>query len=411
MLSKFLQSQKNLYVQPRMGMASLRDMQKGLKAVKELDALTIGTITLDSYTRTQQFEKAEKALRSGLDLNGFPLLAYSQEEIADNLSCLMEKDFFIQVRHGTANPEQIFKHLVKSHLFLTEGGPISYCLPYSQSPLKNSINSWKKGCEILARYPLQSHLESFAGCILGQLCHPTILVAVGILEGLFFQKNGLRDISLSYAQHYNIFQDVAAVAALKRLAQLYFSKEVAWHIVIYTFMGIFPQTLKGHEEILKESVSLAKISEAKRLIVKTHDESSQIPSVKSNLEALKKAYEYSHTFLPLFNYDKEEEEIIFFQSKAIIECVLNLHQELETGLFKAFNQGYLDVPFCLHQDNLRLATCAIDPKGYLQWVSTGKLPIKVKPTQHFLQKNKLNSQKFMEMLEYNRIKFDFQKSS
>ena len=406
MLSRFLKSNENLYVQPRMGMASLQNMKKGLIAVKELDASTVGTITLDSYTRTQQFEKAEKALRSGLDLNGFPLLCYSHQKIKEELSCLIENDFLIQVRHGTAHPEKIFQYLVECNLFLTEGGPVSYCLPYGRSSLKDSIHSWEKGCQILAKYSPKSHLESFAGCILGQICHPTIRVALGILEGLFFQENGLLDISLSYAQHYSISQDIAAIFALKKLAQHYFSKNMAWHVVVYTFMGIFPQTLKGHQDILRESVYLARSTNVKRIIVKTHEESFQIPSIKSNLKALKKAYEYSLTSLPTMTYDRDEEQIIFSQAKAIIDCVLNLHKKLNVGLLIAFQKGYLDVPFCLHQDNLRLATCEIDSKGYLQWVSIGNLPFKITEEQNHLKHNALSSHRFLEMLRYNQIKFD-----
>ena len=81
MLSEFLKTHSGLYVQPRMGMASLGDMQKGIKSVRDLKIPAIGTITLDSYTRMGQFEEAKKAVRAGLDLNGFPLLAYSCQEI------------------------------------------------------------------------------------------------------------------------------------------------------------------------------------------------------------------------------------------------------------------------------------------------------------------------------------------
>lgn len=406
-LSEFLKTHSGLYVQPRMGMASLEDMQKGIKSVRDLKVPTIGTITLDSYTRMGQFEEAKKALRVGLDLNGFPLLAYSHQEIIENLSSLACKDFLIQVRHGTAKPEKIFKRLVQCELFLTEGGPVSYCLPYSRTPLEEAISSWKKACLILADYPTKSHLESFAGCILGQLCHPSILVALGVLEALFFQKNGLRDISLSYAQQYNFSQDLAAVSALKRLAHLYLSKEISWHIVVYTFMGLFPETRKGYERILQESVQLAALSGAKRLIVKTHEESYQIPSVDSNLAALTQAYDFYSLSPKNVDYDQEEEEHIFSQSKTLIDVVLNLDKEIEKGLYKAFKTGYLDVPFCLHPDNHRLATCGIDQNGYLQWISPGKLPIKIRNERfHSLPISTLTSHQFLQMLEFNRKKFD-----
>jgi len=411
-LSKFLKTRSGLYVQPRMGMGSLKSMQMGIQAVKDLPAPTLGTITLDSYTRMGQFDEAEKALQAGLDLNGFPILAYPPCEIMNHLSCLGSDDFLIQVRHGTANPEKIFEQLVRSQLFLTEGGPISYCLPYGQLPLKDAIASWERSCLILADYPTKSHLESFAGCLLGQLCHPSILVSLGILEALFFQQNGLKDISLSYAQNYSLAQDLAAVSALKRLADHYLSKEIYWHIVIYTFMGLFPETDRGFEIILKESAQLAVLSGARRLIVKTLEESRQIPTVSSNLNALKKAHEFSASPPEDVAYDWEEEDLIFSQSKALIESVLNLSPDIGTGLYIAFQKGYLDVPFCLHPDNRHLATCTIDQKGYLQWISLGKLPIEIKRGKFSSSAIPvLTSQKFLEMLAFNRQKFDAPQAS
>ena len=165
---------------------------------------------------------------------------------------------------------------------------------------------------LLADYP-QAHLESFAGCLLGQLCHPSILVSLGILEALFFEQNGLKDISLSYAQNYNLTQDLAAISALRRLADRYLSEKTCRHIVVYTFMGLFPETGTGYEKILKESVHLAILSGAKRLIVKTHEESRHIPTVASNLAALKKAYECSSCVSEQdVSYDREEEELMKF---------------------------------------------------------------------------------------------------
>jgi methylaspartate mutase epsilon subunit len=238
------------------------------------------------------------------------------------------------------------------------------------------------------------------------------LVSLGILEALFFQQNGLKDISLSYAQNYSLAQDLAAVSALKRLADHYLSKEIYWHIVIYTFMGLFPETDRGFEIILKESAQLAVLSGARRLIVKTLEESRQIPTVSSNLNALKKAHEFSASPPEEVPYDWEEEDLIFSQSKALIESVLNLSPDIGTGLYIAFQKGYLDVPFCLHPDNRRLATCTIDQKGYLQWISLGKLPIEIKRGKFSSSAIPvLTSQKFLEMLAFNPQKFDAPQAS
>ena len=61
-----------LVVQPRMGMSDPRRMAEGLRAVAAVPAATVGTITLDSYTRVSDHAAARAAVRSGAALNGFP---------------------------------------------------------------------------------------------------------------------------------------------------------------------------------------------------------------------------------------------------------------------------------------------------------------------------------------------------
>lgn len=61
-----------LVVQPRMGMATAEAMAQGLAAVRAADARTVGTMTLDSYTRVGDHDGARRALRQGEALNGFP---------------------------------------------------------------------------------------------------------------------------------------------------------------------------------------------------------------------------------------------------------------------------------------------------------------------------------------------------
>lgn len=129
-----------------------------------------------------------------------------------------------------------------------------------------------------------------------------------------------------------------------------------------------------------------------------------IPTLKTNLTSLKKAYDFStSSFLPVA-HDSAEEEIIFSQAKTLIESTLNLDSNISISLYKAFKSGFLDVPFCLHPDNRRLTSCAIDNNGYLQWISTGNLPLK--PIKSSINLPSLTSQQFLKMLAFNRQKFD-----
>ena len=144
------------------------------------------------------------------------------------------------MRHGSAPAENIVTTMIEVGLDCTEGGPVSYCLPYGRTPLRRAVPEWARCCELLADTG-SAHLESFGGCLLGQLCPPSLLVATSILEGLFFRRHGLRSISLSYAQQTHAGQDLEALRALRTLAGEFFAG-LDWHVVLYTYMGVFPRS-------------------------------------------------------------------------------------------------------------------------------------------------------------------------
>lgn len=58
-----------------------------------------------------------------------------------------------------------------------------------------------------------------------------------------------------------------------------------------------------------------------------------------------------------------------------MEAVLNLDHDLGRAFVRAFERGYLDVPYCLHPDNAGRARGHIDRAGRLAWTDLGALPI------------------------------------
>lgn len=192
-----------LVVQPRMGFSDPARMRAGLGATKAANATTVGTLTLDSFTRVGDFATADRALRERRPLNGYPIVNFPTATTEAMLAGIRDRHFPVQVRHGSSLPGRIIDALIEAGLDATEGGPISYCLPYSRTPIGQSVQAWQEACEKLATLRergVEPHLESFGGCMLGQLCPPSLLIAITVLEGLFFRRHGLRSISLSYAQ-------------------------------------------------------------------------------------------------------------------------------------------------------------------------------------------------------------------
>jgi glutamate mutase epsilon subunit len=377
------QAAGRLVVQPRMGMADPAAMRAGLEAVRDSTATTVGTLTLDSYTRVGDEESARNAVRNHLPLNGYPITVLPTDVTADVLTGAGSMP--VQVRHGSARPGPIFRAMIANQLDTSEGGPVSYCLPYGRVPLAESVSAWRDATAMLAAAsPGRAHLETFGGCMLGQLCPPSMLVAISALEALFFAESGIRSVSLSYAQQTHADQDVGALRALDALADRLLPDDVTRHLVMYTYMGVFPATNQGAGRLLTQSAISAVRGGAGRLIVKTAAEAHRIPTVSENIEALEiaataaalqhrtQAGEPDGTRSTHWSADADE---ILDEAQTLVSAVLQGGEDIGTALVRAFRRGILDVPFCLHEDNLGETQGFIDDDGRLRWASTGRLPL------------------------------------
>ncbi|MFJ7254130.1 methylaspartate mutase [Streptomyces sp. NPDC098085] len=380
------QARGQLVVQPRMGFSDPARMRRGLLATKGACDAVAGTLTIDSYTRVADEPSVVRALAARTPLNGYPITSYSPHTSRWVLDGVHDAGFPVQVRHGSARPQRIIAALGRLGLDATEGGPVSYCLPYGRTPLVDSVRNWQESCERLAELRAtgaEPHLETFGGCMLGQLCPPGLLVAISALEALFFHRAGLRSISLSYAQQTSQEQDTEAVAALRRLAAELLP-DTDWHIVLYTYMGLYPRTAEGARDLLERSAELAVRTGAARLIVKTADEAHRIPTVAANVAALRTAAAAADRAcrtspavspqLPVGGGTPADNEV-YAEARTLVDAVLGLDADLGQGLLKAFERGFLDVPYCLHPDNAGRTRSHIDSAGRLTWAETGAMPL------------------------------------
>lgn len=368
----------SLVVQPRMGFSDPARMREGLIAVRDSRAVTVGTITVDSYTRLGEEVAAQAALADGVALNGFPLTSHDWRTVRAMLKGIHGPGFPVQVRHGSPRPQRIVGQMIRVGLGATEGGPVSYCLPYGRYPLRRSMENWRVACDMLAEAGSAGfvpHLETFGGCLLGQLCPPALLVAVSALEGLFFRQRGLSSISLSYAQQTSRRQDELALSALRRLACELLPADTEWHIVLYTYMGLYPRTRTGALRLLAESADLAVRSGAARVVVKSAAEAYQIPAIDENVEALEAAAEAAARAGRAQVPHALGDNAVYTQARALVDAVLNLAADAGEGLVRAFELGWLDVPYCLHPDNARRARSYVDRSGWLRWADVGRMPI------------------------------------
>ena len=394
---------RRLVVQPRMGFGEPDAMRAGLLAVRSAGLpAAVGTVTLDSYTRQGQHDRAAMALSAGVDLNGYALVALGAERGTRMLEGVGTPDFPIQVRHGSPFPEEIFATMLEIGLTASEGGPASYSLPYGRQPLTATLAAWRQACQTLAAAP-EGHLESFGGCMLGQLCPPALLVALSVLECVFFAEHGVASVSASYAQQTSAEQDTEALLALRALLAEHLPG-VDWHVVLYTYMGLFPSSESGARSLLRDSARLAVRTGTERLIVKTTAEAHRIPTVAENVAALTDAHRAAAVFRPAAA-SRATDSQVYWDAKTLIDTVRGSAPSLAEALPLAFERGVLDVPFCLHPDNRNETRCVVGSDGRLEWWDVGRMPLRGSAAVR-AGRPALDHQTLIEDLEYQRRRYD-----
>jgi methylaspartate mutase epsilon subunit len=391
-----------------MGMADPETMTAGIAAVAGLDLATVATITVDSYTRVGDHAAAARAVASGLALNGFPLVSHGAERTARVAAAAGHVP--VQVRHGSAAPGAIFRMMGEAGLTASEGGPVSYCLPYGRTPLAEAVAHWAQATDTLGELVRhrggRAHLETFGGCLLGQLCPPSLLVAMSLLEAMFFVQHGVDSVSLSYAQQTHPVQDIEALAALDHLAAELLPAEVDRHLVLYTYMGVFPRTPDGARSLLADSARIAVLGGARRLIVKTEAEAHRIPTIEENLSALIAAARQARltrqeALLP--DRNQVDHSLVLDEARQLVHAVRELSDDIGRGLVAAFASGLLDVPYCLHADNAGLARGGVDADGRLYWALTGNLPL---PARSRRPGRPVTSAGLLRMLNHTAERYD-----
>jgi methylaspartate mutase epsilon subunit len=228
-----------------------------------------------------------------------------------------------------------------------------------------------------------------------------MLVALTVLEALFFYRNGVRDLSVSYAQQTNLAQDQEAVAAVHRLcAELL--PLARWHVVVYAYMGVYPKTPEGALSLLGSAATLAVTTGSPRLIVKTTAEAYRIPTIAENVAALEHAAAVAAA-TPRPAAGRIDGGETYHEACSLLEAVLDCDEDIGRAMVVAFKRGLLDVPYCLHPDNAGRARSYLDADGSLRWADTGSLPLQGTGPG---RRRSVSSTDFMAALSYVQRTFD-----
>jgi methylaspartate mutase epsilon subunit len=375
-----------ILIQPRSGVSLVKPQIELFKAFKSAGADVL-SYQVDSLTRNNNYAGAEQAIRESRatgvsSLNGFPVVNHGVPGLR---RIITEVKTPLQTRHSTRDPRLLAEISYAGGVTAFEGGAICYNIPYYRDyPLDESIKAWQYVDRLTGWYHEKFGIvldREFFGTLTATLIPPCLAIVVNVIQAVLAVKQGVKSVSLGYAEQGNRIQDVAAIRVLARVADRVLKnlgyKDVAVSTVFHQYMAAFPETQKRSRELIYNSAITAALSGSTRVIVKTCVESVRIPTVADNADAINlvRTGVADAVALPLDELKIADEcAIIEREVESILDSVIHCGRgSLATGVVQAFHQGFLDVPFSPSIHNRGEVVTARDGEGAVRFLSTGQL--------------------------------------
>ncbi len=380
--------EKETLIQPRAGVALYNEHIELLRYLETEGEADLLPTTVDSYTRLNRYEEAQKGIDKSRELgrsmlNGFPVVNHGVDICRKVTSALNSP---VQVRHGTPDARLLTELSIAGGFTSYEGGGISYNIPYSKNhSLEKTIAHWQYADRLIGMYEeagVSINREPF-GPLTGTLIPASISNSVAVIESILAATQGVKDLTVGYGQCGNLIQDVAAIKALTTLTREYLDKygfeDVRVTSVFHQWMGGFPQDEAKAFGVISWGAAAAVLAKATKVIVKTPHEAMGVPTKEANAAGLRAT---KQVVSMLKDQDFREIPAVIAESEIIMaemHCILDKVVELgngdwAVGAVAAFEAGVLDVPFAPSRFNAGKVMPARDNEGAIRLLEVGNLP-------------------------------------
>lgn len=376
-------------LQPRAGVPFVQKQLELFDAFKRY-GIKVLSYQVDSLTRNGYYKDVESAFKlfqshEAIDLNGFPVVNHGIPALR-KISSLVKVP--LQTRHSARDPRLLAEVSYAGGVTSFEGGCICYNIPYYKDyPLNESIRRWQYVDYLTGLYYQQFGIildREFFGVLTGTLIPPSIAILTNVLEMILAVQQGVKCVSLGYAEQGNRVQDIAAIRVLRKVAYEVLIrlgyKDIQVNTIFNQYMAAFPQDLQKARELVYNSAITATLSGATRIIVKTPVEAYHIPSLADNLCGIQLASQGVKDALSekLDEVVLEQEEyIIYSEFQDMFESVIFCgHGSFTEGIIRAFQRGLIDIPFSPSIYNKGEVMTARDIHGAVRFASVGKIQLR-----------------------------------
>jgi methylaspartate mutase epsilon subunit len=377
-----------MLVQPRCGVPSVREQIKLFKTFKSVGARVL-SYQVDSLTRNNNYVEADAAIRESCatgvaTLNGFPVINHGVPGLR---RIIREVKVPIQTRHSTRDPRLLAEISYAGGVTSFEGGAICYNIPYYKDyPLHESIRAWQYVDRLTGIYFEKYGIvldREFFGTLTAALIPPCLAIATNLIEMLLAARQGVKCVSLGYAEQGHRVQDIAAIRTMGQMARELLGnlgyQDVQVNTVFHQYMAAFPPDRRKAAELIYNSAVTAAQSGATRVITKTPAEAVSIPRLEENLHGIDLTLRGIAAAPEQTPSDEGriagESDIIRREVSALLEQTIYCGGgDLTRGVVNSFQKGIIDIPFSPSAHNRGEVMTARDVEGAVRFLALGQLP-------------------------------------
>ena len=379
---------QQILVQPRCGVALIDDQIKLFQNFKHAGVKVL-SFQVDSLTRNNDYARAEEAIRdshvSGTStINGFPIVNHGVNGLR---RVSQQVQLPLQTRHSTRDPRLLAEISYAGGVTSFEGGAICYNIPYYKDyPLAESIKNWQYVDYLTGLHHKLYGIvldREFFGTLTATLIPPCLAIVTNILETLLAVRQGVKCVSLGYAEQGHRPQDIAAIRMLAKLTGEILDhmgyKDVQVNTVFHQYMAAFPPSSARADELIRCSAMTAAHSGATRLIGKTPVEAFRIPTLADNLSGIELIQRGLAGAADCYVDDvrvAEECARIRREVEAIFDSIVWCgNGDIAQGVVTGFEKGLLDIPFSPSVHNRGEVMTTRDVEGAVRFLSIGNLKL------------------------------------
>jgi methylaspartate mutase epsilon subunit len=381
--------QQRTLVEPRAGVADIEG-ERHLLEVLESAGADILPITVDSMTRTLQFDRAASSAEASTPerslLNGFPIVHHGVQATRE---LLLERERPIHLRANAPDLRLVSELAFASGMTGFVSGPIYSTIQYSKNtPLAEAIANWQYIFRLIGKYteagiPI---MDDALGLTQSGMCSvPALMHAGVVLEALMMAAQGVKHV-LAYAiSQAALAQDVAACLAVKILTEEYLARYNFSDVSVYQtsnhWAAAFPPDEAAAYGLIALNTVPAALARSTLLYVKSVEEGFGVPTAAGNAASVRSTRYVLHLLQGQdFGLDSEdvafELELNLLQGRAILDAVLELGDgDPAEGSIRAFEAGVLDEP--ASPSNVARGDVLVvrDRRGAVRFLDYGNIPI------------------------------------